>query len=83
MTRVLPRLFHPGELDSDLLGVPVRNSMLPVIGLHSLAIEKAPLSSGIASFSRRSESYSDGHHVFILKCHRHGGDIITIRLAPN
>ena len=45
-----------------------------VIGLHSLAMEKAPLRCGIASFSRRSESYSDGHHVFILECHfAHGG----------
>jgi hypothetical protein len=36
-------------------------------------MEKAPLRSGIASFSRRSESYSEGHHVFILECHAHGG----------
>jgi len=63
------KLFYPGESDSDLLRVPVRNFVLPVIGLHSLAIEKAPLRCCIAFFSRRSKSYSDSHHVFILECH--------------
>jgi len=62
-------LFHSGESDSNLLRVPVRNVVLPVIGLPSLAMEKAPLRRCVAPFSRRSESYSDGHHVFILKCH--------------
>jgi hypothetical protein len=68
--------FHaPSEPNSNLLRVPVRNVVLPVIGLSSLAMEKAPLRSGIASFSRCSESYSEGHHVFILECHfAHGGD---------
>ena len=61
--RQLPS-FHPSESDSDLLRVPVRNAMLQVIGLFSPAIEKAPLCCGIASFSRRSESYSGGHYVF-------------------
>jgi hypothetical protein len=64
-----PGLFHPGEPNSNLLRVPVRNAVLSVIGLSSLAMEKAPLRRGIASFSRRSESYSEGHHVFILECH--------------
>ena len=65
--------FHPRESDSDLLRVFVRNVVLPVIGLHSLAMEKAPLRSGIASFTRRYESYGDGHHVFILGCHGRAG----------
>ena len=68
-------LFHPRESDSDLLRVLVRNAVLPMIGLHSLAMEKAPLRCGIASFSRRSESYSDGHHVFILECHFAHGEV--------
>ena len=69
-----PRLFQPREPNSNLLRVPVRNAVLLVIGLFSLAMEKAPLRCGIASFSRRSESYSGGHHVFILECHfAHGG----------
>ena len=48
-------LFHPRESNSNLLRVLVRNAVLPVIGLRSLAMEKAPLRCGIASFSRRSE----------------------------
>ena len=47
--------FIPGEPNSNLLRVLVRNAVLPMIGLHSLAMEKAPLRCGIASFSRRSE----------------------------
>jgi hypothetical protein len=62
-------LFHPGESNPYALRVSVRNVVLPVIGLHSLAMEKAPLRSGIASFSRRSESNSEGDYVFILECH--------------
>jgi hypothetical protein len=61
--------FIPASRIRICCATPVRNAVSPVIGLSSLAMEKAPLRSGIASFSRRSKSYSEGHYIFILECH--------------
>ena len=65
-------LFHPGESNPYALRVLVRNVVLPMIGRRSLAMQELPLRSGIASFPRRSESYSERHHVFIPECHAYG-----------
>ena len=57
-------------MHANSLSVRVGHSERSMIGLTILAFQISPLPLGIPSFRRSPELGDEGHHLFILQCHR-------------